>query len=178
MKSVNFTHKDQINEEVYGTILAENTIGIHHDHFLNYHLDLDVDGEQNSFVVAKMKTVRVTDGSSPRKSYWTASTETAETEADAKIKLGSEAADLLVVNPNKRTKVGNMAGYRLLPAGPVLPLLTSDDYPQLRAAFTENNIWVTPYNRSEKWASGLYVDKSHGDDGLPIWTKRYIYIYI
>lgn len=44
------------------------------------------------------------DPKSPRKGYWKVVSETAKTESDAKIKLGSIAADLVVVNPNKRTK--------------------------------------------------------------------------
>lgn len=63
----------------------------------------------------------------------------------------------------------------MAPAGPVLPLLSEDDYPPIRAAFTENNLWVTPNNRSEKWAAERYVDKSRGGDGLAICTKRYVH---
>jgi len=29
------------------------------------------------------------------------------------------------------------------------------------------------YNRTEKWAGGLYVDHSHGEDTLAVWTKKY-----
>ncbi|CAI0466005.1 unnamed protein product [Linum tenue] len=167
-----YTHKDQIHGESYGPVLAENTIGSNHDHFLTYHLDLDVDGEQNSFSKSKLETVRVLNSTtSPRKSYWRAVVETAKTESDAKINLaGSEQIDFTFVNPNKKTDVGNSVGYRLVPGSVVSPLLSDDDYVQIRGAFTKYNVWVTPYNESEKWAGGVYVDQSRGDDTLAKWS--------
>ncbi|KAJ6430050.1 hypothetical protein OIU84_021455 [Salix udensis] len=145
-----YTHTDQIKEEAYGTLLAENTLGANHDHFFTYHLDLDVDGDANSFVRSQLRTTPVADDLSPRKSYWRVVSETAKTESDARIKLGEAHGDLLVVNPNKRTNMGNAIGYRLIPdSGEPSP----------------NTICgLPPYNKSEKWAGGLFVDQSRGDD--------------
>ncbi|BFG13855.1 hypothetical protein CerSpe_001290 [Prunus speciosa] len=172
VKASDYTHTSQIKEEAYGTLLAENTIGVYHDHFLTYYLDLDLDGEANSFVKNNLVTKRVTDKSSLRKSYWTVESETAKTESDAKIQLGLKPSELVVVNPNKKTKPGNNIGYRLIPGSISNPLLSSDDFPQIRGAFTNYNVWVTPYNKSEKWAGGQYIDRSHGDDTLATWTLR------
>ncbi|KAL7177970.1 hypothetical protein ACSBR2_031182 [Camellia fascicularis] len=166
-----YTNAQEIKEDVYGTLVAENTIATNHDHFLTFHLDLDIDGEESSFVKAKMKTTK-TDGSMPRKSYWSVVRETAKTECEARMKLG-EPAGLVITNPNKMTNGGNHVGYRLLPGSPAPPLLLEDDYPQLRATFTRYQVWITPYNRSEEWAEGLYVDHDHGNDNLYEWTNRH-----
>nr|XP_007143248.1 hypothetical protein PHAVU_007G056400g [Phaseolus vulgaris]ESW15242.1 hypothetical protein PHAVU_007G056400g [Phaseolus vulgaris] len=172
LKAGAYTHTDEIKEDIYGTLIADNTIGVYHDHFFIYYLDLDIDGEINSFVKSNLETVKVKDENIPRKSRWTVVSETARTEADARINLGLKASELLVVNPNKRTKQGNKIGYRLVPGSGVHPLSLLNDYPQIRGAFTNYNVWVTPYNKSEKWAAGSYVDRSRGDDTVAVWSSR------
>ncbi|CAD6226111.1 unnamed protein product [Miscanthus lutarioriparius] len=84
----------------------------------------------------------------PRRSYWTVRREVAETEADGQVDVNSPPADLLFVNPSKRTAVGNEIGYRLVPAGGATGalLLADDDYPQRRASYTKQQVWVTPYD--------------------------------
>ncbi|EXC17589.1 Primary amine oxidase [Morus notabilis] len=170
VRGTKYTHKDQMREEVYGTLLSENTLGSNHDHFITYHLDLDVDGVANSFVKNKLQTTRVI--GSPRKSYWKVVSEKAKTESEAKTNLGSGASELLVMNPNKRTKMGNNVGCRQIPGSAAGPLLSDNDYAQIRGAFTKYNVSVTPYNKSEQWAGGSYADQSQGDDTLAIWSHR------
>ena len=91
--------------------------------------------------------------------------EPVKTELDVRI-WTDKPIELLIVNPNRFTKIGNQVGYRLVLGPATIPLLLEDDYPQIRGAFSNYNVWVTQYNRSERWASGLYVDRSHGDDTL------------
>lgn len=176
MKGTPYTHTDQITTDVHGSLLAENTIAVYHDHFVTYYLDLDIDGLNNTFIKSKLKTARVADGGDvPRRSYWTVTREVAKMEADARVEIGSVPAELLIVNPNKKTKMGNHVGYRLITNGaPAASLLSDDDYPQMRASYGKTQVWVTPYNKSEKWAAGLYVDNSRGDDNLAAWSQRYV----
>ncbi|CAN1171714.1 Amine oxidase [copper-containing] alpha 2, peroxisomal, partial [Linum perenne] len=180
-KASTYTNLNDIkpNQDPYGTIVADNTIGLYHGHFFGSYLDLDVDGVANSFVKRKAVTKRVdvkANVDTPRKSYWTVESETARTESEAKIRLGVEGgpSEMVVVDPKRRTKNGNPVGYRLVPGPTISPLLTEDDYPQIRATFTNYNVWVTPYNRTERWAGGRFADQSRGDDTLAVWTERYL----
>lgn len=140
---------------------------------MTFRLHLDIDGTENSFVRNELVTTRSPKSvNTPRKTYWTTKPKTAKTEAEARVKLGLKAEELVVVNPNRKTKHGNEVGYRLLHGSAAGPLLAQDDFPQIRAAFTNYNVWITPYNRSEVWAGGLYADRSQGDDTLAVWSQR------
>uniref|UniRef100_A0ACD5UZJ6 Uncharacterized protein n=1 Tax=Avena sativa TaxID=4498 RepID=A0ACD5UZJ6_AVESA len=173
VKGTDYTHADQIRQDAHGTLVAENTLAVYHDHYVTYHLDLDVDGTNNSFVKNIITTRRNTAGSTPRRSYWTVRREVAETEADAQVDVNAAPADLLIVNPNKRTRMGNEVGYRVVPGGATAAsVLDDDDYPQRRAGYSKKQVWVTPYSRDEKWAPGLYADQSTGDDGLAAWSRK------
>ncbi|KAL6856142.1 hypothetical protein ACP4OV_018944 [Aristida adscensionis] len=181
VKATSYTHADEITADAHGTLVSENTLAIYHDHYVTYHLDLDVDGSTNSFVKNVVTATRNTGdpatggAATPRRSYWTVRREVAETEADAEVDLGAgPPADLLFVNPGRRTRLGNEAGYRLVPAGATAAsVLADDDFPQRRAAYSKKQVRVTPYDKAEKWAPGLYADQSTGgDDGLAAWSRQ------
>lgn len=175
VKGTTYENMDQVPEKdyLYGTLLSENIIGVIHDHYVTYYLDMDVDGSENSFVKVNIKKEETSSGESPRKSYLKAVKEVAKTEKDAQIRLKLyEPSEFHVVNPLKKTRVGNPVGYKLVPGGTAASLLDPEDPPQKRAAFTNNQIWVTPYNKTEQWAGGSFVYQSKGDDTLQVWSNR------
>ncbi|KAB2038998.1 hypothetical protein ES319_D03G182700v1, partial [Gossypium barbadense] len=127
----------------------------------------------NSFVNVNLVKERSLPGESPRKSYLKAKRKIAKTEKDAQIKLKLyDPSEFHMINPSKRSRLGNPTGYKIVPGGTAASLLDHDDPPQLRSAFTNNQIWVTPYNKSEQWAGGLLTYQSRGDDTLAVWSER------
>ncbi|KAE8728040.1 Primary amine oxidase [Hibiscus syriacus] len=173
VKGSEYDNMNQVEENLFGTLLSENVIGVIHDHFITFYLDMDIDGSDNSFVQLNIKRQDTSPGESPRKSYLKVVRNVAKTEKDAQIQLKLyEPSEFHVINPTKKTRVGNPVGYKVVPAGTAASLLDHDDPPQRRGAFTNNQIWVTPYNRSEQWAGGLFVYQSQGDDTLAVWSER------
>ncbi|KAL6349199.1 hypothetical protein AAG906_033855 [Vitis piasezkii] len=123
-------HQAPNQDDMSGTLVSENVIGVVHDHFITFHLDLDIDNTDNSFVKVNLVKEETPPGQSPRKSYLKAKRNVAATENDAKIKLKLyDPSEFHVINPLKRSRLGNSAGYKI--------------------------IWVTPYNRTEQWAGGF-----------------------
>ncbi|KAK7334649.1 hypothetical protein VNO80_26410 [Phaseolus coccineus] len=175
VKGTTYENMDQVPEKdyLYGTLLSENIIGVIHDHYITYYLDMDVDGSDNSFVKVNIKKEETSSEESPRKSYLKAVKKVAKTEKDGQIRLKLyDPSEFHVVNPLKKTRVGNPVGYKLVPGATAASLLDPEDPPQKRAAFTNNQIWVTPYNKTEQWAGGLFVYQSKGDDTLQVWSDR------
>lgn len=172
VSTVPYAHVDQIKEDHYGTLVAENSIGINHDHFLSVYLDMDIDGDSNSFLKTHLVTKQVTDPKIPRKSYWTTKKEIVKSEIDARTLIGTKPVELSLINPNKKTKLGHPVGYRIVPGFYTSPLLMLDDFQQVRGAFSNYNVWVTPYNKAERFAAGEHVDRNHGDDTLLTWTNK------
>ncbi|CAK9144270.1 unnamed protein product [Ilex paraguariensis] len=175
VKGTPYMNMDEVNqqENLYGTLLSENVIGVIHDHYITFYLDLDVDGSNNSFVKVNLERQRTKPGESPRRSYLKAERNVAKTEKDAQVKLGLyDPSEFHVINPSKKTRVGNPVGYKVVPGGTAASLLSHDDPPQKRGAFTNNQIWVTPYNETEQWAGGLFVYQNQGEDNLAVWSER------
>jgi primary-amine oxidase len=94
------------------------------------------------------------------------------TEKDAQRRVNSSTARFWrVVNPNKKNRLGRPVAYRLVP-GENCPAFAQPDAPIMRrAGFTQNHVWVTPYNPQERYAAGEYPNQHPTGDGLPNWTK-------
>lgn len=171
VKSRTATEDANGDASLYGRFIAENTVGVDHDHFFSFRLDFDIDGTANSFVRDKLQVKKLPAGSL-RKSLWVAEPETAKTEVQAKLSMSMEHPEMWrVINPNVKNPLGYPVGYELVPEENAMSLLLPEDYPQMRAGFTDYQLWVTPYQENERYAAGDYPNQSKGGDGLPAWTK-------
>lgn len=71
--STNLNSPNGTQEARAGTFVNENLIAVYHDHFFNFRLDLDVDGQDNSYVIRQHQRLVNRDQPTPRQSYWTVS---------------------------------------------------------------------------------------------------------
>ena len=141
-------------------------------------MDLDVDGEQNSFVSERLQARRRS-GQNARKSIWVVDSRAATREGAAKLRINLEKPALWrVINPNVLGPLGYPVSYQLKPEANAVCLLSPNDYPQLRAGFTDFHLWVTPYNLQERYAAGTYPNQSKGGDGLPAWTDIVLGLFL
>jgi primary-amine oxidase len=168
--SVGGMHGDDV--EKYGQLVAKNVLGVNHDHFFSYRLDLDVDGQDNSFMVHRLVRKQLPEGS-PRKSIWVAEPFIAKNEHDAMMDIHLDKPTMWVfVNPNVKGPLGHAVGYEIMPGVTAASLLDPDDGVQKAGAFSNHQLWVTPYCPDERYAGGTYVIGSKGTDGLATWTKK------
>jgi primary-amine oxidase len=156
----------------YGRFVAENTVAVNHDHFFSFRLDLDVDGQANSFVKDELKLQELP-AEHPRKSIWVAKSQVAATESDAQLHMMMEKpAAWRVVNPSVRGPFGYPVSYQIQPGHNAISLLLPEDYPRRRASFIDHHLWATPYRDDERYAAGDYPTQSRGGGGLAEWTKQ------
>jgi len=155
--------------EEYGTFIADNLVGVNHDHFFCFRLDLDVDGPVNSFETVRLKRIR---RNGPRRSLWVAQPKIIKVESQAKLNEDMHNPALWrVVNPHVKNAFGDPVSYQLVPGHNSGDLLDPDDYPRRRAAFADYQLWVTPYSPDQD-AAGVYPNQGEGGAGLPAWTKQ------
>lgn len=158
--------------EQYGQLVDKNTLGVDHDHFFSFRLDLDVDGPRNSFMIHRLVRKDLPpDG--PRKSIWVTEPHVAAKEADAMMDIHLDRPSMwMFVNPNVIGPLGHPTGYEIMPGVTAASLLSPEDGPQKVGAFSGHQLWVTPYRPDELYAAGTYPNSSKGDDGLATWTKE------
>ncbi|MGH7468304.1 MAG: hypothetical protein ACRENP_09995 [Longimicrobiales bacterium] len=157
--------------DAYGRYIARNLVAVNHDHYLNFRLDLDVDGTSNHFQRDRLETVTLPAGS-PLRSLWVTRPKIARNERDAMVNMDMHNPSLWrVVNPAVRNQVGYPASYQLHPGMNSETLLSKDDWPRRRAGFIDHHVWVTPYRANERYAAGLYPTLSQPGAGLPKWTS-------
>jgi primary-amine oxidase len=152
----------------YAHLVAPNVAAVHHQHFFNFRLDLDVDGAAGNSVV-ELDTEPAKDDPQRRAFVMRETVLAAEREAQRHLDLARHRK-WKVINPAVRNALGHPVGYMLVPGESAVPLAAADSWVRKRAGFLNAHLWVTPYDPGENHAAGPYPNQSKGGDGLPKWT--------
>ncbi|MEL6631554.1 MAG: tyramine oxidase [Bacteroidota bacterium] len=155
----------------HGALIAPGLVGVYHDHYLSFRVDIDVAGQSNSFLQDHIIPQKYPKGSSPRISGWRVQPHIQETEGPVMQGKGHHHdAYWRVVHSTAKNKMGNARSYHLRPGHSHLSILEDKDYPQQRAAFSKHHLWVTPYHADELYPAGKYPNQNKGGDGIPRWV--------
>ena len=145
-------------DESHGELIHDHLIGVNHDHFLNFRLDLDVAGTANTFVDQHIAP----DPADP--SIWTTVDDALTTEGP--VTDGPHGNQRwLFEAPDDGT--GNRPAYLL---DPMDSEITDVAGPNVRASWTSAPLWITPYDPAQRHAGGEQLPDGTDADGLAVWT--------
>ena len=165
------TNNGKDDGDAYGHFVDPNIVAVNHDHYFSYHIDLDVDGSNNSLMLDRLQN-KILPEDHLRRSVWVSNPKIAKTESEAKLKINFDRPTLWrVISENRKNHVGYPTSYQLMPGMTGNTLLTEDDYPRKRVGFINYHLWTTPYNKNERFAVGDFPTLSLPGKGLPEWTK-------
>jgi primary-amine oxidase len=156
----------------YGTLVDERTYAPTHQHFIVARLDLDADGEENTVVASSSEALPVGPGNEHGLAV-VQRDEPLRTELEGRqdYDWASQRA-WKVVNEGVRNGLGTPVGYKLVPGAAIPPMLDPSSPVLQRAGVLAHTLWVTPYDRDERWPCGELVVQAAEDRGLPAWTQR------
>ncbi len=155
----------------FGHRVQRGLVAVHHQHFFNYRLDLDVDGPSNR--VVEMNTRPLPRGrANPYGNAFDVVETVLQRERGARRRLSlATSRTWRVENPGILTELGHHPGYALVPGANTVPYAHPESSVRRRAGFVDAHLWVTAYDPQEMNAAGPFVNQSRGGEGLPAWTR-------
>ena len=136
-----------------------------HSHHFNFRLDLDIDGQSNTFLLGKLEE-RPAPG--PRRSIWTLGERAVTSESEGQ--LDDDHSQWKIVNGARRNALGEQVGYIVESHSYVEPLLHKADY--RRAGFIGHPLWVTAFDPDERYAAGDTPNQNPATPGLPQYVRN------
>jgi primary-amine oxidase len=172
LKSVRASHMSDASakqDTAFGALVAPNIVAPNHDHYINFRLDLDVDGPANTMLADEFE-LKTDPAAATRKSHWAIKTESV-TQEGALGQAGHGTTSWRIANGNVQNALGQSPSYWIQSHGHATSMLDPTDAPQLRAQFSASSLWVTHHREGELWAAGTYANVSQTDTGLPAFAR-------
>ncbi|MGE5756904.1 MAG: primary-amine oxidase [Planctomycetaceae bacterium] len=154
----------------FGYEVDAGLVAIHHQHFFNVRLDLDVDGVANS--VMELATEAVPEGpKNPHGNAFIMRETLLRSERAGRRQLDlASGRKWKVVNRSVPDATGHPSGYLLVPGENTVPYASANSSARGRAGFLDAHVWITRHDPAQMHAAGEYPTLSPGGDGLPRWV--------
>ncbi|AMM20598.1 tyramine oxidase [Frondihabitans sp. PAMC 28766] len=159
------------DEPGFGTLVAPQLYGPHHQHFFSVRLDMQVDGQRNN--VDELNSAAVPAGpDNPWGSAWQVQRTRLTSEAEGAREASPQTArSWLVTSSDTVNGVGGRPGY-LIDPGAAAPFFAMPGSQQReRGAFATKQLWVTKFAPRERYAAGDYIAQQPVDQGLSQYVK-------
>ncbi|MDQ1468238.1 MAG: primary-amine oxidase, partial [Actinomycetota bacterium] len=154
----------------FAELVGPGVAGPNHQHLFNVRLDFDIDGVANTVYECDAEAA-APGPDNPWGNAWRSVATRLDTEQQAIRDIDpSRSRVWKIVNAQRRNRLGQPVGYKIVPGATPTLLAHPDSSIAKRAGFARHNLWVTPYDRSERRAAGEYPNQHAGGDGLPRWT--------
>lgn len=155
----------------YGAEVAPGVEGQIHQHAFVARLEPALDGPSNT--VVECDTAAEPDDANPHGNAFFVRETPLLNERD-----GGRRADPArqrywrVINPGVLNAVGRPVGYKLMPTSAIVPFVKAGSPSGRRAAFMQNQLWVTAHDPDERYPGGEFMNRSTGAGGLPDMAAR------
>jgi primary-amine oxidase len=160
------------HQDHHSHLVMKDVAAVHHQHFFNFRLDMDVDGAAGNSVL-EMNTEALPAGpGNPFHNAFTMREQPLRREMEAQRQCSLAASrKWKIVHAGVTNALGQAVGYMLVPGENSVPYAAANSAVRKRAGFLNAHLWVTPYDATETNAAGYYINQSKGGEGLPKWTE-------
>lgn len=157
----------QTDHKSFGRLLAKNIFGVNHQHFFNYRLDLDIDGQANSVMEMNVENLPM-GNKNPLGNAITVEDTPLKTEKSAVRNLDiKHSREWMIASTDKQNNLGVSPAYMLTPGGNTNLYAIEGANIRKKAGFATHHFWVTKYKPSEMYAGGNYPNQTQLGEGLP-----------
>jgi primary-amine oxidase len=153
----------------YGTLDAPQLLAPHHQHFMGFRLDMDVDGTRNTVSELNVRPLPPT-ARPDTQGVLRRGDPAAHGERGATARESRDASALEGVQ-SRRNAQGHYRGYVLMPGATAVPLIHPKNIVRQRARFLDHPLSVTRQRAGEMYPAGGYPNQSRGGEGLPRWVN-------
>ena len=151
----------------HGVAVGPDLVAPHHQHFFCVRLDMEVDGVRNSVYEVNTEGVEQENENPYGNAFRTVATRL-DREPEAHRRMDPLSGRYwTIANDQVHNSLGQPTAYKLLPGSTTFPFAREGSDLTRRAAFLQDNVWVTHFDRHERFPAGDYPNQHPGGAGLP-----------